>query len=149
MKKSLLSAMELLWIPCDSGIGFKSAVQRLTEETDNPVIMELKVCYDEISAGKKREHAYRDLVKRSIPEVESLVRAVSYNESMGEPISMFLQRESERMRMEKRAKIQEIGEKISNKILFVIMGVMGPAFIVLIFGPILSKMDVITMFRVL
>lgn len=141
LQKSLLSAIELLWVPCDAGMGFRDAVKRLSARTDNPIILELNKCYDEIAAGKRREVAYRDLIKRSIPEVESLIRAISYNESMGEPISDFLRRESERLYMEKRAKIQEIGDKISSRIMFVVMGLMGPAFILLIFGPIISRVN--------
>ncbi len=141
LQKSLLSAIELLWVPCDAGLGFRDAVKRLSEQISNPIISELNRCYEEIAAGKRREAAYRDLVKRSIPEVESLIRAISYNENMGEPISDFLRRETERLYAQKRVKIQEIGDKISSRIMFVVMGMMGPAFIFIIFAPIISRLN--------
>lgn len=144
IKKSLLSAIELLWIPCDAGLSFREAVRRLARETSNPVIKEIKRCYDEMAAGKRREAAYRDLVKRTVPEVESLVRAVSYTEEMGEPISIFLEREVERFHMEKRAKIQEIGDKIGDRILIIVIVVMGPAFMTLLFAPLVSRFTFLT-----
>ncbi len=146
-RKSLLAAIEILWIPCGAGLSFREAVKRISHKTDNPIIHELNRCYEEISAGKSRESAYRDVVRRSIPEVEHLIRAVSYNENMGEPISAFLRREAERLHMEKRAKIQEVGDKISSRIMFVVMGMMGPAFIVIIFGPIIRRIDWLSTFQ--
>jgi tight adherence protein C len=141
LRRSLLAGVEALWIPCDAGLSFRESVRRVAQKTPNPIVHELHRCYEEIAAGKNRETAYRDMVRRSIPEAEHLLRAVSYNETMGEPISSVLRREAARIHMEKRAKIQAAGEKVSSRIMVIILTVMGPPFLYMVFAPIARRVD--------
>lgn len=144
IRKNMLSAIQLLWIPCNAGLSFKESVKIINTQTNNIVIQEIDRCYSEISAGKRKEVSYRDLAKRTIPEVESLFRAISYTEGMGKPISDFLKREIEKTQNEKRAKIQEIGDKISSRVLYITIGIMGPVFIIILFGPMVDKFQIFT-----
>lgn len=141
-KRDLSDALSLLWIPCDAGLGFRFSVGKLSNK--NRVISEMDRCYTEISAGREKEAALKSLSERTVPEVGSLLRSVMYNEEMGAPVSGFLLRETERMQAEKRARIQEIGDKLSSKVLFIVLGVMAPALIAIIFLPISGRFQLFT-----
>ena len=142
IKRSLLDAVELLWVPCDSGMSLIRAVKHLSNETDNIVIQEMNRCYMEIDAGKGEFDAIKDLVFRNgVPELEAFVQAVQHNQKMGTSISEFLLQEAERIRNEKRSKIQEAGQSASTKVLVATVVFMGPALLIMMFGPILKRID--------
>lgn len=143
MRKELLEAIELLWAPCKAGMTLFRAVRYLQEEKSNVVIEELSRCYDEIEIGKDSAQAFKDMAARcEIEEIDSFVQAILYNMEKGAPVADFLFDEAQRMLNLRNAKAQEMGHKISAKVLTVVVLLMGPAFLILIFGPLLSYLDV-------
>ncbi len=142
IRRSLLDAIELLWVPCDAGMNFMRAIKHLSKETDNIVIHELEKCFLAIESGKQPFQVFKDLVERTdVKELESFIQSIMHNQELGAPISKFLFDESEKMRSLRHSKIQEIGQKVGVKVLLIVVVFMGPSFLILIFGPLLTHVD--------
>jgi len=146
----ILDAVEMLQIPISAGVSLTRAVKMVSPKTNNVVIKELELCFAEIDAGKAPYLAFRDLVRRNgVGELERFVQAVQYSQSLGTPMSLFLTQEAERMRNARRARLQEAGQKIGTKVMVAGIVIMGPAFLILMLGPIIGRLNVTNVIRIM
>jgi len=135
--------VDLLSLCLSAGLDFTAALKWVTEGRfmfKNPMVEELRKVKDEITLGKSRAQALKNMEQRlGITEVSSLVRTLIIAENMGVSVSDALDRFSvdarERRfhRGERQARVAAI--KILFPLIFLILPVVG----IVIIGPIVLR----------
>jgi len=135
--------VDLLSLCLSAGLDFTAALKWITEGRfmfNNPMVDELRKVKDEITLGKSRAQALKNMEQRlGIIEVSSLVRTLVIAENMGVSVSDALDRFSVDARDrrfhrgERQARVSAI--KILFPLIFLILPVVG----IVIMGPIVLR----------
>jgi tight adherence protein C len=136
IRKSLPDLLDLVYVSVEAGLGFDAALKKSAEKMKGPLSTELIKALNEISKGKEREEAFKDMVSRTgVDEVSTFIRAVIQTEKLGSNIANMLRVQSATMRQMRRQRAEEKAAKLPIKMLFPLMFLMFPALFVVILGP--------------
>ena len=126
----------MLYVSVEAGLAFDMAIYRTTDKMKGPLSEELLFTMNEISKGRGRSEALREMVKRTqVSDLATFVTSIIQAEEMGSNIGNVLRIQAETMRLNKRQRAETLAAKIPTKMLFPIVFFMFPALFVVILGP--------------
>ncbi len=133
---ALPSFLDVLYVSVEAGLAFDMAIYRTTDKMKGPLSEELLFTMNEISKGRGRSEALREMVKRTqVADLGTFVTSIIQAEEMGSNIGNVLRIQAETMRLNKRQRAETQAAKIPTKMLFPIVFFMFPALFVVILGP--------------
>jgi tight adherence protein C len=141
-KKAILMAvpdtLDLLTISVKAGLGFDSALGKVTEKMKGPISDEFRRALAEIRVGISRRESLRNVVNRTdVPALTSFIGAIIQAEQLGVSISKVLVVQSEQLRIERRQRAEEAAAKAPIKMLFPLVGCIFPSMFIVILAPAL------------
>ena len=135
-RRSFPSALDLLAVSVEAGLSFDSAVAKLTEQMEGPLVDEFELMLAEIRMGDSRENALKKLAERSgVPEVASFARAMIQADRLGVSIGRLLRSQATETRLKREAAAEERAMKAPIKMLFPTVLFIFPALFLVVLGP--------------
>ncbi|MBO8126922.1 MAG: type II secretion system F family protein [Firmicutes bacterium] len=136
IQKSLPDVLDLLTVSVEAGLGFDSALAKVTEKMRGPLVDEFSRTLQEIRLGKPRRTALRDLADRvRVDELSTFVTALIQADQLGVSIGNVLRVQSEQMRYKRRQKAEETAMKAPVKMLFPMIIFIFPTIFIILLGP--------------
>ena len=141
IRKAMADVVDLVVLAIEAGLGFDQAVGQAVAKTTGPLTDELARVLDEIRVGKPQGEAFRDMSKRvRMPELTLLVAAIDQATRMGTGLSQALRLQSTEIRERRMAFIREQAGKLPVKMMMPLVFCIFPALFVVILGPAVVKM---------
>ena len=139
--KALPDALDLLTITVEAGLGFDAAMNRVTEKWDNELSWAFARTIAEISMGKGRKAALRDMADRAeVSELTSFVAAIIQADQLGVSIARVLRIQSEQMRIRRRQRAEELAQQAPIKMMIPLTFLIFPAILVVLLGPAIPQL---------
>ena len=133
---ALPSALDLLTISVEAGLGFDASLARVCEKYHNPLTAEFNQVLSEIRLGRPRIEALDDLGRRNkVDELNNFVQAIIQSDQLGVGIANVLRIQSEEIRRRRRQRAEELGQKAPLKMLFPMVGCIFPTLFIVLLGP--------------
>jgi tight adherence protein C len=134
--KSLPDAFDLIVTCVEAGLGLEAALARVAEKTQGPFGEELTICLKEVSMGKLRREALKELAERTgVPDLTGFINAVIQAESMGTSIGTVLRVQAEQMRIKRRQRAEQQAHAAPVKMMFPLVLCLFPTLFIVILGP--------------
>lgn len=139
-KKEILtglpSALDLLTISVEAGLGFDAALSRVTEKYKNALSLEFNQLLNEVRLGRPRLEAMDEMGRRcDVEELTNFVQAIIQSEQLGVGVANVLRIQSEEIRRRRRQRAEEAGQKAPLKMLFPMVGCIFPTLFIVLLGP--------------
>jgi tight adherence protein C len=132
----LPDALDLLTISVEAGLGFDSALAKVVEKMEGPLVDEFQQALAEVRMGRPRREALRDVAARADQQpITNFIGAIVQAEQLGVPIAKVLQIQSQQLRVERRQRAEEAAAKAPIKMLFPMVGCIFPTIFIVILGP--------------
>jgi tight adherence protein C len=132
----LPSALDLLTISVEAGLGFDAALTRVCDKYKNALSAEFNQVLNEVRLGRPRLEALDDMGRRNkVEELNNFVQAVIQTEQLGVGIANVLRIQSEEIRRRRRQRAEEQGQKAPLKMLFPMVGCIFPTLFIVLLGP--------------
>jgi tight adherence protein C len=136
--RDLPELIDLLIATIEAGLGFAGSLQLVADRFDGPLGQELRLTLREQNMGLSTERALENLLDRcETPSVRAFVRAISQGESLGVSIGAMLRNLATETRKRRRQKATEQVQKTPVKMLFPLVFLVLPAFLLLTVVPVL------------
>ena len=133
---ALPSALDLLTISVEAGLGFDAALTRVCDKYHNALAAEFNQALNEIRLGRPRLEALDDMARRNkVDELNGFIQAVIQSEQLGVGIANVLRIQSEEIRRRRRQRAEEQGQKAPLKMLFPMACCIFPTLFVVLLGP--------------
>ena len=143
LDKALPEAIDLLLILITAGLNLNLALPRLASKLSGVLGEEIKKTCHQIDLGIPRRQALNNLGKRNkSTRLRSFVSAIIQAERYGTPLSEVLKVQSQEARVMRRQQAEELAHKAPVKLLFPLVFLILPSFLLLTVGPV-----VLTMFK--
>jgi tight adherence protein C len=134
--KSLPDAFDLITTCVEAGLGLDAALARVAEKVEGPFADELSRTLREISLGKMRREALKEMAERTdVPDLITFVNAVIQAESMGSSVGAVLRVQAEQLRVRRRQRAEEQAYKAPVKMIFPLVLCIFPTLFIVILGP--------------
>jgi tight adherence protein C len=134
--KSLPDAFDLITTCVEAGLGLEAALTRVAEKVEGPFADELARSLHEISLGKARSAALKELADRTgVPDLVTFVNAVIQAERMGSSVGAVLRVQAEQLRTRRRQRAEEQAYKAPVKMIFPLVLCIFPTLFIVILGP--------------
>jgi tight adherence protein C len=134
--KSLPDAFDLITTCVEAGLGLEAALARVAEKVQGPFGEELNIMLHEVSLGKLRREALKELGERvGLPDLTTFINAVIQAESMGTSIATVLRVQAEQMRMKRRQRAEQQAQAAPIKMMFPLVLFIFPTMFIVILGP--------------
>ncbi len=139
--KTLPDALDLLTVCVEAGLGFDSAMFKVSQKWDNALSLEFSRVLSEIRMGKTRREALRALVARTdVQDIATFVGAIIQADQLGVSIAKVLQIQSEQMRTRRRQRAEELAHQAPIKMIFPMVFLIFPSIYVIVLGPALPTL---------
>ena len=136
MQAELPNVLDLLCVSVEAGLGFDSALVKLSERMQGPLVDEFSLVLHEMRIGESRAAALRNLSERvDVPEVSQFCRALIQADQLGIALSRILRVQSHDMRIKRQLAAEEKAMKAPVKMLFPTVIFIFPAMFVVALGP--------------
>jgi tight adherence protein C len=136
IQRALPDTLDLITVSVEAGLGLEAALAKVVEKTRGPLRDEIGRTLQEITLGKMRRLAMRDMAARcDVPDLTSFVTAIVQAEQMGLGIASVLRNQSDELRLRRRQRAEETAEKAPIKMLFPLVMFILPALMIVIIGP--------------
>jgi tight adherence protein C len=136
IRKSMPDALDLLTICVEAGLGFDSAMSKVTEEWENELGAAFGRVIQEIRLGKLRRDALRDMSERvGLSEMTSFVAAVIQSEQLGVSMSRVLRIQADQMRLRRRQRAEETARQAPVKMMIPLVFLIFPSILIVLLGP--------------
>jgi tight adherence protein C len=136
MQAELPNVLDLLCVSVEAGLGFDSALVKLSERMKGPLVDEFSLVLHEMRIGESRAAALRNLSERvDVPEVSQFCRALIQADQLGIALSRILRVQSHDMRIRRQLAAEEKAMKAPVKMLFPTVIFIFPAMFVVALGP--------------
>jgi tight adherence protein C len=138
IRAQLPDALDLLAVSVEAGLGFDSAVSKLTESLEGPLIDEFNLTLSEIRVGESRPEALRKLSERAgVSELSAFTRALIQADTLGISLGRILRVQAADSRLRRQAFAEEKAMKAPIKMLFPTVLFIFPAMFLVLLGPAL------------
>jgi tight adherence protein C len=138
MAAGLPDVVDLLAVCSHAGLNISLSLKRVALRAPGALGREIQRVVEEIELGVPRQHALDSLaVRTGLPEMESLVRVLINSERFGTQISASLESFSADVRGRRKRSAEEQARRAPVKILFPLVFLILPAFILLTVVPLL------------
>ena len=136
LQKALPDFLDMLYVSVEAGLGFDMALKRVSEQMPGELAEEFKRTLEEIKAGRTREEAMRNIIKRTgVQDLSTFVSSVIQTEQLGSNIGNTLRIQADSMRLKRKQRAEANAMKAPVKMLFPIIFFIFPALFVVILGP--------------
>lgn len=134
----LPDTVDLLGLCVNAGLDFMMALKWVVEKSANTVVVrEMDNILQEISVGKPRREALRDLAKKyELPDLSTFARTLIQADKMGTSVSEALNILSEDMRMARFRRGEAMALKAPLKMLIPLLFFIFPVVFILVGAPI-------------
>jgi tight adherence protein C len=134
--KSLPDAFDLITTCVEAGMGLEAALAKVAEKVEGPFGEELTLTLREVSMGKLRRDALKELSERTgVPDLVSFINAVVQAETMGTSIAAVLRVQAEQMRTRRRQRAEQAAYQAPIKMIFPLVLCIFPTLFIVILGP--------------
>ena len=134
--KSLPDAFDLITTCVEAGLGLDAALARVAEKVEGPFADELRRTLREISLGRTRREALRELGERTgVPDLITFVNSVVQAEQMGTSVGTVLRVQAEQLRVRRRQRAEAQAYKAPVKMIFPLVLCIFPTLFIVILGP--------------
>jgi tight adherence protein C len=134
--KSLPDAFDLITVCVEAGLGLDAALARVAEKVEGPFGEELTISLKEVSLGKLRRDALKELADRTgVPDLISFINAVIQAETMGTSIATVLRVQADQMRVKRRQRAEQQAMAAPIKMMFPLVLCIFPTLFIVILGP--------------
>ena len=130
--------VDILALSIEAGLDFIGAIQKITEKApkDSILAQELFIVLKDLRLGQTRKKALTALDERiGMPEMKSIVTVIRDATETGASVGVALKAKSAQIRFERFAKAEEVGAKMSQKILIPMMLFIIPAVFIIVLAP--------------
>lgn len=136
IEKDLPGVLDLLVISVEAGLGFDTAMAKVTEKVKGELAEEFSHALNEISLGRVRRQALRDMASRAgVADLNSFISAVIQADQLGVGIGNVLRVQADAMRVRRRQRFEEQAMKAPVKMLFPLIFFIFPALFIVMLGP--------------
>lgn len=134
--KKLPDAFDLITTCVEAGLGLDAALSRVAEKVEGPFSDELNRAIRDVSLGKTRRDALKELGDRTgVPDLIQFTNAVIQAEAMGSSIGAVLRVQADTLRVRRRQRAEEAAYKAPVKMLFPLVLCIFPTLFIVILGP--------------
>jgi len=134
--RSLPDALDLITVCVEAGLGLDAALAKVSQVSTGPLADEIRRSVDEISLGKPRRDALRDMAERAgVSNLRAFIAAVLQAQESGVSISQTLRVQSDALRIKRRQRAEELAAQAPLKMVFPLVFCILPATFVVILGP--------------
>lgn len=141
--KQMPDLIDLLVVTIEAGLGILASMRVASENMGEPLGQELRLTLQEQRMGLTVQQAIESFGKRADTEnVRMFVRSITQGERLGVSIGQTMRNLALEMRKRRRAKAEEIAQKMPVKMLFPLIFFIFPALMIVILVPVvISIMD--------
>lgn len=132
----LPDVLDQLTISVEAGLGFDSALKRLTESSEGPVTDQLARVLQDMRLGLSRDAALKTLAERTdSPDLRSFANAMAQAGRHGLPIASVLRAQAAEAREKRKFRAEERANKVPVKILVPLILCVLPTLFIVLIGP--------------
>jgi len=136
IRAQLPDALDLLAVSVEAGLGFDSAVSKLTDSLEGPLIDEFNLTLSEMRVGESRPEALRKLSERAaVTELSAFTRALIQADSLGISLGRILRVQAADTRERRQSLAEERAMKAPIKMLFPTVLFIFPSMFIVTIGP--------------
>ncbi len=136
INRSLPDALDFIVVCVEAGLAFESAMGRVVERMHGPLSEEFRRTLGEISLGKRRRDALRDMATRSqAGDLVSFVAAIVQADQTGISIGDVLRIQADDLRLRRRQRAEKEGREAPLKMLLPLIFFIFPATFIAAVGP--------------
>lgn len=141
VEKGLPDALDLIVVSVEAGNSLESALAQVTEKLSGPLSDEFVRTLREISLGKSRREALKNLSDRmGVADLQSFITAVIQADQRGVSIAQVLRVQADAMRVRRRQRAEELAAQLTVKMLFPLICLIFPAMFIVTVGPAALKL---------
>jgi tight adherence protein C len=139
---SLPDTLDQLTICVEAGLGFDSALARVSKSGDGPLSQEIGRLLQDFRVGVPRSEALDALLGRTdVPELRQFVHAIVQAETYGVPVSKVLRAQAAEQREKRRFRAEERAMKLPVKVIFPLIFCILPVLFIVIISPAFIKLS--------
>lgn len=128
--------IDLLVVTIEAGLGILASMRVASESMSEPLGQELRLTLQEQRMGLTVQQAIESFGRRAdTPNVRMFVRSLTQGERLGVSIGQTMRNLALEMRKRRRAKAEEIAQKMPVKMLFPLIFFIFPALMIVILTP--------------
>lgn len=140
VQRSLPDVLDLLTVSVEAGLGFDAAILKVVEKMPGVLAQEFQRVAQEVSIGKVRREALKDMAARTgVADLSSFVSALVQAEQLGTSMGKVLRVQAKDMRYKRRQRAEEQAMKAPIKILFPLVLFIFPTLFLVLLGPAFMK----------
>ncbi|MDI6703437.1 MAG: type II secretion system F family protein [bacterium] len=141
INKTLPNVLDLLCVSVEAGLGLDMALFKVIEKIKSPISIEFKRALREITMGRPRREALKDVGKRTgVEDVESFINSIIQAEQLGVSIGNVLRIQADQMRVRYKQRVEEKARKAPLKMLFPMVFFIFPVIFIMVLGPVFIKL---------
>lgn len=138
--RALPDVLDLLTVSVNAGLGFDSALMKVTEKMKGPLPAEMGHVLHEIKMGVPRRDALKSLAERTgVDELQAFVSTIIQADQLGVSISKVLKLQAEGLRERRRQSAEEKAMKAPVKMMFPLVVFIFPTLFIVLLGPALIQ----------
>ena len=136
IRAQLPDALDLLAVSVEAGLGFDSAVSKLVDSLEGPLIDEFNLTLSEIRVGESRPEALRKLSERAqVSELSAFTRSLIQADTLGISLGRILRVQAADTRERRQSLAEERAMKAPIKMLFPTVLFIFPSMFIVTIGP--------------
>jgi len=137
---SLPDLIDLLAVSVEAGLGFDAAISRVSDRFHGPLGDEFVRVRQEISMGRPRAEALREMARRcEVPDLSSFITSLIQAEQLGVSMGNVLRVQSEQMRERRSQRAREQAQRAPVKMMIPLVLFIFPTLFIVIMGPAAIK----------
>ena len=134
--RELPDIMDLLVVSAEAGLGLDASINRLAQKYKSIVVIELASAIRNIQMGVARRVSFKEMSDRcDVKELTVFTTAIIQAEQLGVPIKNVLTAQADRLRIERRQRIQAKAAKAPVKMMLPTIGFIFPVIFLILLGP--------------
>jgi tight adherence protein C len=138
--------MDLLVVSVEAGLGLDAAIVRQYSKNKCAVLAELNGAIREVQMGVPRKTALKEMADRcDVKQLSAFVTALLQADQLGVSVKSVLTAQAERLRVERKQRIQAKAIKAPIKIMLPTVAFIFPVIFIILLGP--AAVNLISAFK--
>ena len=134
--RDLPDVMDLLVVSVEAGLGLDAAIIRQYSKNKSAVLAELNGAIKEVQMGVPRKTALKEMADRcDVKQLSAFVTALLQADQLGVSVKNVLETQAERLRVERKQRIQAKAAKAPIKIMLPTVAFIFPVIFIILLGP--------------